>query len=146
VVHCIPIEFIEKLEKCNPDLKARITEIKKENLIYDNEREDNVNISPPIDAERAFSAENPESRWDRKKWQAVMSFKNTIIRRLITIRLKKLPNINEMIVKLKAMVYAQDTMEDIDLFRKIARGDVNPEAINCHGVLKNEEMDNPLLT
>jgi hypothetical protein len=127
-------------------LKERINELKKQNLIYDDEREDNVNISAPIDAERCFTCEEPENRWSKRKWAAMMRFKNIIIRRLLTIRNKKLPNIKEMIVKLKAMVFAQDTMEDLDLFRKIARGDVSPDAINCHGILKNEEMMNPLLT
>jgi len=49
-----------------------------------------------------------------------------------------------MLVKLKAMVQAEEK-GDNTLFNKIARGDVAPEAMTASEVLRDEEIDNPLL-
>lgn len=45
VVHCIPTKLLEKIAKTAPRLSQRIEELKAENLIYDQYRESDVNIS-----------------------------------------------------------------------------------------------------
>ena len=52
---------------------------------------------------------------------------------------------SEMLVKLRAMVKAEDKGDE-SLFNKIARGDVAPEAYAASELLRDDEIDNPLLT
>lgn len=127
-MHTISTSFLEKLEKNHSSLKARIEDIKAQNMIFDKYREDNVNISPVIDVEKSFVYEGTDEKVNRGAWRTVMNFKNSVLRRLINKRTLKLPNIKDMIVKLRAMVEAEDKGNN-DLYRKIARGDVAPEAI-----------------
>jgi hypothetical protein len=56
---------------------------------------------------------------------------------------KGIPNISTMIEKLRAMIQAEENGFE-DLARKIARGDVIPEAIYAKQLLYDNEVENPI--
>ena len=104
-----------------------------------------MNISPVIDVVKSFVYESPNEKANRGNFKAIMYFKNVVLKRLINKRKLKLPNIKDMIEKLRAMVTCEEKGNN-DLYRKIARGDVAPEAIDTQGLLNMQEIGNPLLT
>lgn len=57
---------------------------------------------------KSFMYEEEEEKMSTTDHKTLMNFKNFVIRRLITTRSKKLPNMSEMLVKLKAMVAADE--------------------------------------
>ena len=144
MVHCIPIEMLDRLSKSNQALSVRIEEIREDNRLWDNSRGEYLNISKPMDLVKSFAYEPEEEQQSKKDHRTIMSFKNFIVRRLVNARGKQLPNMSEMLVKLKAMVQAEEKGDET-LFNKIARGDVAPEAMQASEVLRDEEIDNPLL-
>mmetsp|Transcript_14030 Transcript_14030/g.26271 ORF Transcript_14030/g.26271 Transcript_14030/m.26271 type:complete len:855 (+) Transcript_14030:2623-5187(+) len=136
---------IEDLMKHILPLKGKVEAVRAEKMRYDSICGEVIKIVPPIDFTRSFLHATPHKKRATKN---TLKLKNSVISFLIRKRLAKisgLENIKSMVLRLKAMMKAE-AAGYVSLARKIASGEVNPEAVEAIGVLNEEELKIPLLT
>jgi voltage-gated potassium channel len=141
----LSMEKLERLAKTNGDLRNQMEKIKTSLTVYDNSQKDYIKKAPNIDCIQNFPP--GESRYRKRVWRSNLKIKNAIVRIICRNREIKLggsPNIQNLCVKLKAVIRAEEKGLH-KLAKEIARGEVDPDVINSVELLSLEEISRPLL-
>lgn len=136
---------IEDLMRNLLPLKQEVEHVRAKRLKYDSICGEVLKLVPPIDFTRSY-LNTPYIT--KKAIKNTLKLKNSVISLLLRKRqaqISGLENVKSMVLRIKAMMTA-DTAGFTSLARKIASGEVAPEAVEAIGVLNEEELKNPLLT
>lgn len=136
---------IEELMRSMLPLKHEVEFARSRSLKFDTICGEVLKIVPPIDFTRSYVSTPPAKK---NTMLNIQKLKNAVISLLLRKRqaqISGLENIKSMVLRLKAMMKAESA-GFISLARKIASGEVCPEAVEAIGVLNEDELKNPLLT
>lgn len=136
---------LERLQERNKVFKASFENFKSSLFKYDSFRKENIMRLIPLDHIKYFKSSLKFNRKIKRYWQIV---KNEVLRIVIQKREARkhgVPNIKQLVKIIKASLEAE-RQGRFEMARKIASGEIPPEAVKGADLLSHSESINPLLT
>lgn len=144
VVLKISLETIERLSKGNTQFRSQVESTKKSLLVFDNSCMEELKRAPLFDCLPLLTGQDI---FKRRSVRARYRFQNamvTVIKRNREIRMTGIPNIANFILRLRAVMLAEDRGLH-SIARDIAKGDIDPDVIHSADLLNLQEISKPLL-